>query len=1282
MAGLEPPLQFYALDLDRITPALNCGTTYGEKMYKEKPDEQVIQQLLARFPDGEIVPIATVHEGLSGACVLLVDIKAKRRSNYDGLAFAKIDRKERCKQEYLKHSRVRRSSISKFVPTIIGDGPTQFIEGWSVVFYQIANETFQHAQSLSKIVASNDFITNQVAEQIHLLLQQVLSLWHDVNDLRRYSKLQSVPEQLRKLVNIGGKNRVGVLEDRARALGFTGKQHDKLIFLPGDVVLPNPFAYILDLDLWRRESGEFHGAVVPCTPVHGDLHCGNLICKLDEHKRPLPTPPWLIDFAQYEDEEIPFFDLAYLELDLLTRCMPTTADQDWIDWLNLTEYLTNLVLPIGKPRGLHPAAIWDLIRPIRSYVKEILDKSGRYASGIDEQFEIGWWTSATAAGILFARRSKVRLPGQRKAALLYAARCLKRLNGLLELRDSDQIPFPIEWRDGITRLTPDMITAYTDGLFREQRTSLLERTIDLSGQRILSSSDRNSLFKLPTQLLDTLLDDLLGDWLPPNQPPQRHTDVVIVSNVREQLMKLEKAVLLGEPGSGKTISLKRLVLDYVEAYREGNSDRLPVFVPLSEFKGQTSFKEFAYGFIQNLRHHALQLKLVWLLDSFDEMPRKGPMPHQRNLVTEVRTFLNDRNFVLSCRVRDYHDEFSNIPDLHIIRLRELSPFQIRTVLQRNLPGGQGLDLWEELKGSDEFVEAWDYFTDYEEAFWQDEDPPDIVKLRYVGIDEMRGSERAAVVGSFEKKQWKIRFPAVYYTHQAARSAIHSDPRKLMLLCRNPYTLGIIIELSRRIDGRNLPGNRGRLFGLFSRVLLGRESERATNRDDPWSAETSARIERILEKLAGLIQQQERRTQVSRAEVLEGIGQSDTENLLIKAEAASLIKYGDTICFTHALLQQYFAAAELRRAMERGEAPTRFFQDKWWEVGSWGETAVVLGEVLRDPNSVATWLAPACPEAALQVIIRNGEGLTVDDVTPDTGKVIVEGARIRIDEPDPVGRAAALRVLGLLSADNRPGVGLRLDMLPDIVRCTIPSGNFYFGSASEDRYALMHEKPQRELWLYEFQISRYPITQVQFSPFLKSGYEDSKYWTEDGWEWKLSQGLRHPKVMDLPNAPCVDVNWYEAVAYCCWLTEKFREAGVIGNEIGLDLPTEPEWERAARGDDQRIFPWGNQFSSQNCNMNETGIGGICPVGVFPGGASPFGVEDMSGNTWEWCKSAWQRYHLQDSPIGAARALRGGAYNNGRREMRCASRHRLSPDGIIYPVGFRVVLRSTEDRGAQQ
>jgi len=166
-------------------------------------------------------------------------------------------------------------------------------------------------------------------------------------------------------------------------------------------------------------------------------------------------------------------------------------------------------------------------------------------------------------------------------------------------------------------------------------------------------------------------------------------------------------------------------------------------------------------------------------------------------------------------------------------------------------------------------------------------------------------------------------------------------------------------------------------------------------------------------------------------------------------------------------------------------------------------------------------------------------------------------------------------------------------------------------------------------------------------------------------------------------------WYEAVAFCRWLQEQIanrtwqvwlngqvKACRVEPQNVTIRLPSEAEWEKAARGTDGRRFPWGPEADPNRANYDHTGIGTTSAVGCFPGGASPYGVEDLSGNVWERCATKWEddyRDYKGDNSLEghAIRVLRGGSFASGHRYVRCGARFVYNPDFRYRDIGFRVV-----------
>ncbi|MFB0536058.1 MAG: SUMF1/EgtB/PvdO family nonheme iron enzyme, partial [Anaerolineae bacterium] len=255
-----------------------------------------------------------------------------------------------------------------------------------------------------------------------------------------------------------------------------------------------------------------------------------------------------------------------------------------------------------------------------------------------------------------------------------------------------------------------------------------------------------------------------------------------------------------------------------------------------------------------------------------------------------------------------------------------------------------------------------------------------------------------------------------------------------------------------------------------------------------------------------------------------------------------------------------------------------------------------------------------------------------------------------------------------------------DLLPDTV--LVPEGPFLMGSTEDDELASDDERSQHTVELPAYRIGRYPLTNAEYARFVEAGgYANPDYWTAAGWDWREENDITQPRYWEdekwnRPDHPVVAVTWYEAVAYCRWLTETLQAAEALDEGEVVRLPTEAEWEKAARGEHARQWPWGNDFDPARANTREGGPGRTTAVGKYsPAGDSPYGAADMSGNVWEWCSSLSGDYPYdsddgrEELEAGGRRVLRGGSWDIYRVDARCAFRYRLDPDDRYVGVGFR-------------
>jgi len=264
------------------------------------------------------------------------------------------------------------------------------------------------------------------------------------------------------------------------------------------------------------------------------------------------------------------------------------------------------------------------------------------------------------------------------------------------------------------------------------------------------------------------------------------------------------------------------------------------------------------------------------------------------------------------------------------------------------------------------------------------------------------------------------------------------------------------------------------------------------------------------------------------------------------------------------------------------------------------------------------------------------------------------------EPDPRGRAAVGRALARAGLDNRPGVGLRADGLPDIAWVKLEGGRFPIGG-DEEAYSSL---PAREVELPAFWMAQYPVTNAQWQAFLDD--PEGYHHPQARWWAGLAGGKQEPAEPSwaYSNHPRETVNWYEAVAFCRWLSAKLGYSTV--------LPTAQQGERAARGREGRVYPWGDEWDAAKANTYESTsrIGQTSAVGMYPHGATPEGICDLAGNVWEWTTTERATDdNVMSTP--APRVLRGGSWFNDPQDARAASRYWSLPLLRSRLNGFRVV-----------
>ncbi|MCL4826843.1 MAG: formylglycine-generating enzyme family protein [Caldilinea sp.] len=347
-----------------------------------------------------------------------------------------------------------------------------------------------------------------------------------------------------------------------------------------------------------------------------------------------------------------------------------------------------------------------------------------------------------------------------------------------------------------------------------------------------------------------------------------------------------------------------------------------------------------------------------------------------------------------------------------------------------------------------------------------------------------------------------------------------------------------------------------------------------------------------------------------------------------------------------------------------------------EMQVWRNLRGTLWDALRSILIVASW----------ETVTALYQAWVQEELYPDAKDLVDHVLKPRLEQPSAPPTVAETPSELEIFEPAQPSDPTRWHALaPEMVY--IPPGWFWMGSDKRrDPDAWEDETPLHQVFLNGYWIGRYPVTVAQFAAFVdETGYrtraEERGYayiWTGSTWRDVHGANWRHPRgpesdVRNKQEHPVTCVTWRDAQAYCDWLT---RATG-----RRYRLPTEAEWEKAARGVDGRIYPWGNEKPTKvHCNF-DMNVGDTTPVGSYPKGASPYGMLDAAGNVWEWTNSLFTGYPYdttdgrEDSHSEERRTVRGGSFYYLVGLVRCACRYRhIDP---YFNVGFRVASPGSED-----
>jgi len=756
-------------------------------------------------------------------------------------------------------------------------------------------------------------------------------------------------------------------------------------------------------------------------------------------------------------------------------------------------------------------------------------------------------------------------------------------------------------------------------------------------------------------------------------PGEKHRQSILehASDVKMVIVSLEQAlekhrhlIVLGDPGSGKTTLLRYLALLYARDLLEGNkavkekikleeSGYLPILLPLRKIgqfldsrhtkpdgtEGGILLLEFLLEFIKGQHvnlpsnffdNYLKKGQAIILLDGMDEVADPTLRGRVARLVESLTLAYPACRFIVTSRIVGYTGAARLGGDYVTTTVRDFNLNDIR-----------------------QFLNRWNLL---------------------VAISQLDSRQNAEVAAAIQTEQ--------------LLASIQSNER-VRELAINPLMLTVIALVHR--DRVKLPDRRAELYAEAVAVLLGKLDEARGVNEIPVLDDQSFNIRErgdLLQKIAFYMHTQNKKElHISELRKLlityfrdrtpnDAKAKIASERFisLIEERTGLLAARGEGVySFSHLTFQEYLTALEVCGHDNYISTLLKYSGSVWWrEVILLAAGSLSQERVVKLVTALAKKKIEPRPyhNLALALECLRDSGIVHEELKNSINRRLYR----KFNAPLPISvllldetqrlNYKFFRRAEIIQTLSRAGAGYWSGLYGEPEWVTIPAGEFWMGGGTA-------AEPFHRVYLPEYLIARVPVTNYQYSLFLKA---TGHRWP-DGWE-----DYRSPRGRD--SHPVVCITWQDAISYCDWLSQMLNKQ--------ILLPSEAEWEKVARGNhDQRMYPWGNTFEEERCNTQELGLSDTTPVGVFPEGVSPYGALDLIGNVWEWTRSLWgknigkaefaypytehltERENLQ-ADLSVRRILRGGSWNNDKSDAQCWRRGHepLSRNDII---GFRILLR---------